>query len=85
MQTALGLYCEASGHGMDKTYVWLDIFSIPQFHDGCKVLAVNSLYVYATAADILEAIAAHLDVSHFGLRMWRRCSVLYVFGGLCLL
>ena len=36
---------------------WLDIFSIPQFHDGCKLLAVNSFYVYATAADTLIIIA----------------------------
>ena len=42
---------------MRKTYVWLDIFSIPQFHDGCKLLAVNSLYVYETAADGFIIIA----------------------------
>ena len=35
MQTALGLYCVANGRSMEKTYVWLDIFSIPHFHDGC--------------------------------------------------
>ena len=33
-----------------NTYVLLDIFSIPQIHVGCKLLAVNSLYVYAIAA-----------------------------------
>ena len=27
--------------------MWLHIFWIPQFHKGCKLLAVNSLYVYA--------------------------------------
>ena len=36
---------------MRKTYLWLDIFSIPEFHNGCKLLIVNSLYVYATAVD----------------------------------
>ena len=34
---------------MGKTYVWLGIFSIPQFHDGCKLLAVRPFYVYAAA------------------------------------
>ena len=42
---------------MGKTYVWQDIFSIPQFHGGCKLLAVNSIYVYAAAADDLSNIA----------------------------
>ena len=35
---------------LGNTYVLLDIFSIPQIHVGCKLLAVNSLYVYAIAA-----------------------------------
>ena len=35
----------------------MDIFSIPQFHNGCKLLAVNSLYVYETAADGFIIIA----------------------------
>ena len=51
MQNALGLYCEVNGHVMRKTYVWLGTFSIPHFHGDCKLLAVNSGYVYATAAD----------------------------------
>ena len=51
MQNALGLYCEVNGHVMRKTYVWLGTFSIPHFHGDCKLLAVNSVYVYATAAD----------------------------------
>ena len=33
------------------------IFSIPQFHDVCILLAVNSFYVYAAAADDLFIIA----------------------------
>ena len=37
-----------SGCDTGMRYVWLDI-SIPQFHTGCKLLAVNSLYVYAAA------------------------------------
>ena len=57
MQIALGLYCELDGHSMGKTYVWLDIFSIPQNHDDCKLLAVNSLYAYATSANALIIIA----------------------------
>ena len=31
--------------------------SIPQFHDGCKLLAVNALYVYGAAADVFIIIA----------------------------
>ena len=57
MQNALGLYREVNGHVMRKTYVWLDTFSIPHFHGDCKLLAVNSLYVYATAADGLLVFA----------------------------
>ena len=53
---------------MGQTYVWLDIFSIPQFHNGCKLLAVNSLYVYATAADEFTIIApdsVHVSTGEF--------------------
>ena len=35
---------------MSKTYVWLGIFFISQFHDLCKLLAVRPFYVYAAAA-----------------------------------
>ena len=42
---------------MRKTYVWLDMFWISQFHDSCKLLAVKSFYVYATAADGFIIIA----------------------------
>ena len=38
--------------------MWLDIFSIPQFHAGCKLIAVNSPYVYASAADGFLSIAS---------------------------
>ena len=50
-QAGHGLYYEGDGHGMGRTYVRLDIFSIPQFHYGRKLFAVNSVCVYATAAD----------------------------------
>ena len=42
--------------------MWLDIFSIPQFHDGCKLLAVNSL-CYAAAADDLIILHGLLSSS----------------------
>ena len=45
------LQFEMNGDDMGKIYVWLDISSISQFHDVCKLLAVNSLSAYATAAD----------------------------------
>ena len=40
-----------NGHGMRKPHAWLDVFSNLQFQDGCKLIAVNSFYVYAAAAD----------------------------------
>ena len=55
-----------------KTYVWLDIFSIPEFHDGCKLLAVNSL-CYAAAADDLIILHGLLS-----------CSLLSWFAVICM-
>ena len=58
---------------MRKTYVWLDIFSIAQFHNGCKLRAVSSLYVYETAADGFIIIA--LDFAYVNT-----CAITYYNG-----
>ena len=50
--------CENNSDDIGNTYVWLDIFSIPQFHNGYKLFAVISLYVYAAAAEGLIIIHA---------------------------
>lgn len=57
MDHALKLYGEKVGATFENMYVWLDIVSIPQKHRGVQVLAINSLYVYASSVDALIIIA----------------------------
>eukprot|EP00929_Paragymnodinium_shiwhaense_P058791 TRINITY_DN29459_c0_g2_i1.p1 TRINITY_DN29459_c0_g2~~TRINITY_DN29459_c0_g2_i1.p1 ORF type:complete len:1104 (+),score=92.11 TRINITY_DN29459_c0_g2_i1:95-3406(+) len=56
MQAAARKICTEQGHDPEAFYVWLDVLGIPQAHENCKKLAVDSLYVYASNADYLVAI-----------------------------
>lgn len=57
MRSAIGDYCKLKTINLSTVYIWLDILSIPQLHHAIKSLAVNSLYTYATAADVFIVIA----------------------------
>ena len=46
---------------MGKTYVLLDIFSIPQSHDRCELLVIISFCIYAAAVGFI-IIALEYDV-----------------------
>ena len=47
-----------------KAYLSLDIFSILQIHIGCKLLSVNSLYVYAIATVVSLVSRQVLSCQH---------------------
>ena len=46
-----------------STYVWLDIFSIPQFHDGRELLVVKFLLCLRSRGGRLHHYCTSFDVS----------------------
>eukprot|EP00439_Symbiodinium_sp_Y106_P058109 s2908_g8.t1 len=78
MDHALKLYGEKVGATLENMY---DIVSIPQKHRGVQVLAINSLYVYASSVDALIIIAPPtlheqtgqpLGLDTYKTRVWTR-------------
>jgi len=67
-----------------NTYIWVDYCSIAQDHRGMQMLAVSSLPVYASSADIFVIIAPpaehqstrHCDLESYNARGWCRAEVL---------
>ncbi|CAE7713700.1 unnamed protein product [Symbiodinium microadriaticum] len=57
MRQAVARYAESMELTVSEVYVWLDVLSIPQHHKGVQLLAVNSLYTYASSADALLIVA----------------------------
>ncbi|CAE7701081.1 unnamed protein product [Symbiodinium sp. CCMP2456] len=57
MRQAVARYAESMELTPSEVYVWLDVLSIPQYHKGVQLLAVNSLYTYASSADALLIVA----------------------------
>eukprot|EP00929_Paragymnodinium_shiwhaense_P036221 TRINITY_DN19440_c0_g1_i5.p1 TRINITY_DN19440_c0_g1~~TRINITY_DN19440_c0_g1_i5.p1 ORF type:complete len:1252 (+),score=132.38 TRINITY_DN19440_c0_g1_i5:104-3859(+) len=62
-------------------YIWLDVLSIPQGNETCKKLAIDSLYGYASSADVLVAIcpaarheqtAEEVGIASYKSRVWCR-------------
>ncbi|CAJ1381343.1 unnamed protein product [Effrenium voratum] len=81
MNHALELYSDKVGADMENIFIWLDIVSIPQKHRGVQVLAINSLYVYASSVDALIIIAPptvqeqtgeKLGLESYKNRVWTR-------------
>eukprot|EP00929_Paragymnodinium_shiwhaense_P047495 TRINITY_DN24094_c0_g1_i2.p1 TRINITY_DN24094_c0_g1~~TRINITY_DN24094_c0_g1_i2.p1 ORF type:complete len:343 (+),score=14.96 TRINITY_DN24094_c0_g1_i2:321-1349(+) len=56
MQEAARRVCREDGHDPELFYIWLDVLSIPQANEDCKVLAIDSLFLYASVADFLVII-----------------------------
>jgi len=88
MQSSLCQLCDAQGLQFGKTFVWLDILSIPQCNDSLKGLAVNSLYTYAGQADWLVIIApdsehenlkSKADAHSYKQRVWCRAEQMAFF------
>jgi hypothetical protein len=67
-----------------NTYIWVDYCSIAQDHRGMQMLAVSSLPVYASSADIFVIIAPpaehqcsrRCDLQSYNARGWCRAEVL---------
>lgn len=57
MRQAVARYAESMELPVSEVYVWLDVLSIPQHHKGVQLLAVKSLYTYASSADALLIVA----------------------------
>ena len=57
MNSAVRHYSEHSGMPTGRIYIWLDILAIPQSNREVQQLAVDSLYVYASAVTALIIIA----------------------------
>jgi len=83
MIEAIDKICAAKDILKDTLYIWLDIISIPQVHNGLKAMAVDSLYVYAGLADMVVIIAppsVHAntgdegDVESYKRRVWTRAE-----------
>eukprot|EP00929_Paragymnodinium_shiwhaense_P054445 TRINITY_DN27291_c0_g1_i3.p1 TRINITY_DN27291_c0_g1~~TRINITY_DN27291_c0_g1_i3.p1 ORF type:complete len:605 (+),score=87.51 TRINITY_DN27291_c0_g1_i3:105-1919(+) len=81
MQAAAQQICTNAGVEPESFFVWLDVLSIPQAHDGCKALAVASLYVYASHADYMCVVCPRvchedtdevLGVQSVKSRLWCR-------------
>jgi len=75
----------ASGRcSWENTYVWVDYCSIAQDHRGMQMLAVSSLPVYASSADIFVIVAPpaehqcsrHCDLQSYNARGWCRAEML---------
>jgi len=57
MKTALKkVAASRNAKSIHNLYVWLDILSIPQCHPLSKAAAVNSLYIYASLADLMVIV-----------------------------
>ena len=52
MNSAVRHYQEDSEVPVGMVFIWLDILSVPQSNAGVRQLAVESLYVYASAASV---------------------------------
>jgi len=68
-----------------NTYVWVDYCSIAQEHRGMQTLAVSSLPVYASSADVFIIVAPpakhvhshdHADLHSYNSRGWCRAEML---------
>eukprot|EP00746_Dinoflagellata_sp_MGD_P136290 gnl/MRDRNA2_/MRDRNA2_70247_c0_seq3.p1 gnl/MRDRNA2_/MRDRNA2_70247_c0~~gnl/MRDRNA2_/MRDRNA2_70247_c0_seq3.p1 ORF type:complete len:433 (+),score=58.36 gnl/MRDRNA2_/MRDRNA2_70247_c0_seq3:68-1300(+) len=75
--------CERNQWQQSKTYVWLDIVSIPQSNASVKLLAIYSLYTYAKHADSMLIIAPTsrhantgeiADEKSYKSRVWTRAE-----------
>lgn len=70
--------------GCGQWYLWLDLHSVPQVHPGLMEMAVSTLPVYASSADLFVILApqcAHEAGSRYGLgsyfsRGWCRAEIL---------
>jgi hypothetical protein len=68
----------------ENTYVWVDYCSIAQEHRGMQMLAVSSLPVYASSADIFVIVAPpaehqsnrKCDLQSYNARGWCRAEML---------
>jgi hypothetical protein len=68
----------------ENTYIWVDYCSIAQDHRGMQMLAVSSLPVYASSADIFVIIAPpaehqscrRCDLQSYNARGWCRAEML---------
>eukprot|EP00929_Paragymnodinium_shiwhaense_P047502 TRINITY_DN24094_c0_g3_i2.p1 TRINITY_DN24094_c0_g3~~TRINITY_DN24094_c0_g3_i2.p1 ORF type:complete len:819 (+),score=62.81 TRINITY_DN24094_c0_g3_i2:39-2495(+) len=56
MKQAASRVCEEQRHDPEMFYIWLDVLSIPQATEDCKVLAIDSLFMYASVADFLVVV-----------------------------
>eukprot|EP00929_Paragymnodinium_shiwhaense_P047503 TRINITY_DN24094_c0_g4_i1.p1 TRINITY_DN24094_c0_g4~~TRINITY_DN24094_c0_g4_i1.p1 ORF type:complete len:796 (-),score=64.64 TRINITY_DN24094_c0_g4_i1:174-2561(-) len=56
MKEAAQRLCGEWGHDPELFYIWLDVLSIPQATEDCKVLAIDSLFMYASLADALVVV-----------------------------
>lgn len=85
MNEALNAFCSQEELEKSEVYVWLDILSIPQCHQGVQVLAINSLYTYASVVDALVIVAPDsmhedtgekADLESYRRRTWTRMEQL---------